>query len=169
MVKRLDNLVHGSAPASKWDNGFGPGSSSGGHPSSSSSNWDMINSVIEENEGNDWYIPKEDRYNAWSSPVISTLGNIDKRDFALERKFADMRHKRVESYDKKWQEALDRKDTEYLEKHTCPGLSWTFWSDWTAEEIAYYEDVERFPILKEGYKPNWNLNHPNWSKDKQSN
>ena len=75
-----------------------------------------------------------------------------------------------EAYDKKWQEALDRKDTDYLDKHACPGLSWTFWSDWTAEEIAYYEDVERFPILEEGYTPNWNLHHPNWwsnNKDKQ--
>ena len=81
------------------------GSSSDG-PSSTSSNWDMINRVIEENEGNDWYIPKEGRYNAWTCPVIFTIGNIDLRDFVLERRFADMRHKRVEAYDKKWQAIL---------------------------------------------------------------
>src|SRR5438876_11914 len=106
MVKRLDNLVHESAPASKCDNGFGPGSSS-------VSNWDMINRVIEENPGNEWFIPKEDRYNAWTCLVMFTLGNIELRDFALEQKFADMCHARVEEYDRKWEEARDRGDTEY--------------------------------------------------------
>jgi hypothetical protein len=109
MVKRLDNLIHGSASASKWDNGSGS--------SSTSSNWDMINRVIEENPGNEWFIPKEDRYNAWTCPVIFTIGNIDLRDFALEQKFADMRHARVEEYDRKWEKARDRGDTEYLKKH----------------------------------------------------
>jgi hypothetical protein len=123
------------------------------------SNWDMISNTIKENEGNDWYVPKEDRYNAWTCLVNFTIENIDLRDFELERKFADMRHEHVEEYDRKWEEARDRNDTDYLSKHTTPGLSMVFWDGWTKEEIAYYEDVKRFPILKEGYKPNWDRLH----------
>jgi hypothetical protein len=123
------------------------------------SNWNIINATIAEHEGEDWYIPNDKIYNAWTDSVYLTLGNIDLRDFALERKFADMRDKRVKEYNKKWQEALDRNDKDYLDKHACPGLANTFWEGWTKEEIAYYENVERFPILKnkEGYKPNWKV------------
>jgi hypothetical protein len=148
--KRLNLLTGSSLSTSKWYNN--------NSDSSSSSNWDIINATIAEHEGDGWYIPSEKVYNAWTDLVYLTLGNIDLRDFELERKFADMRDKRVKEYNKKWQEALDRKDTDYLDKHACPGLAGTFWEDWTKEEIAYYEDAERFPILnKEGYKPNWKV------------
>jgi hypothetical protein len=33
---------------------------------SGSSNWDMINAVIAEHEGDSWYISKEGVYNAWT-------------------------------------------------------------------------------------------------------
>jgi hypothetical protein len=108
LSKRVENLLSGSSPVSKWDNG-----PSIGGPS----NWDMINAVIKENEGNDWYIPKDNVINCWTCPVIDGLGNIELRDFELERKFADMRHERVEEYDRKWDEALQRNDKEYLDKH----------------------------------------------------
>jgi hypothetical protein len=53
-------------------------------------NWEMINNVISENDGDPWYIPKDDIVNAWTSPISLTVGNIDLRDFKLERKFADI-------------------------------------------------------------------------------
>jgi hypothetical protein len=161
LVKRLENLLNGSSPsASKWDNGpIGP----------TISNWDMINQTIKANPGNSWYIPSEDRINAWTSQIGLTPGNIDLRDFELEQKFSDMRHERVVEYDRKWEEARDRGDTDYTSKHACPGLANTFHENWTTEEIKYYSDENRFPILKEGHKPMFNLNHRNWSKDKDTN
>ena len=118
----------------------------------------MINAVIKENDGDSWYIPDEQRYNAWSSPVISGLGNIELRDFELERKFQDMRITRVEEYDRKWDEALSRSDKEYLDKQTSNITAPTYWLNWTAEELEYYEDTERFPnLLSAGYKPNWRV------------
>lgn len=164
LSKRVENLLTGSSPSmSKWD-----GNNDGGRIGPS--NWDMINRVIKENQGNDWFIPNEQRHNAWTCLVNFTLGNIELRDFELERKFADMRYARVEEYDKKCDDAIERKDFvtyDKLRQQVYPlGM---FWSNWTAEEIAYYEDVERFPNLKEGnnYKPNWNLPHPNWFKDEK--
>ena len=114
---------------------------------SASNNWDIINQAIEEHPGDSLFVPSEQRFNVWTCAIHFTIGNIDLRDFELERKFADMRHKRVEEYDKKWQEALDRKDKDYLDKYACPGLSWTFWSNWTQEEKDYFSNEDRFPIL----------------------
>jgi hypothetical protein len=147
--KRL-NLLTGHTPSSKWDNDsngpIGP------------SNWDFINAVIKEHPNDGWFIPDEEKINCWSSPVISGLGNIELRDFELERRFADMRHARVEEYDRKWDEALQRNDKDYLDEHPSNITAPTFWTNWSAEELEYYEDVERFPILKDGnYKPNWKL------------
>jgi hypothetical protein len=168
MVKRLDNLLSGSSPSvSKWDVfGFNSGPNSSGL-TTTSNNWDIINKTIKDHEGDSWFIPRENVYNAWTCYPISTLGNIELRDFALERKFADMRHARVEQYDQKWEEARDRGDTDYISKHACPAFANTLWSNWTEEELEYFSDENRFPILKEGYQPNFNLNHPNWSKDNE--
>jgi hypothetical protein len=60
----------------------------------------------------------------------------------LERKFSDMRGERVGEYGKKWHEAVDKNDRDYLSKHVCPGLDNTFWSNWTDEEIEYYSNAE---------------------------
>jgi hypothetical protein len=141
--------------------------------SSSFSNWDMINQAIEEHPGDSLFVPSDKQVNIWTSAIHLTVGNIDLRDFELERKFADMRHKRVEEYDKKWQEAVDRKDTDYLNKHASPAFSWTFWSNWTQEEKNYYSNEDRFPMLKErklanpNYRNNWELEHSNlrWYND----
>jgi hypothetical protein len=84
-----------------------------------------------------------------------------------------MRHKRVEAYDKKWQEALDRNDTDYISKYNCPALNSTFWSNWTQEEKDYFSNEDRFPILKErkladpNYKNNWDLEYSDlrWYND----
>ena len=159
LSKRVDNLLGGSSPVSKWDN---DPSNNNGDPLS---NWDMINAIIKEHPDDSWYVPNEQKYNAWTCLVNFTLGNIELRDFALERKFADMRYARVDEYDKKWDEALERNDKEYLAKHSTPAMTDTFYSNWTQEEIDYYENEDRFPNLKDGYKPNWNHNHPNWSKE----
>jgi hypothetical protein len=154
--KKIDDLLSGSSPSIlKWD--FGP-------ITTTSNNWDMINAVIKANPGNTWYIPKEEVYNAWTSAIYLTLGNIDLRDFELERKFADMRHARVVEYDRKWEEARDRGDTDYLNKHRCPAFADTFNEGWTDEELDYYSNEDRFPVLKEGRPPNFDLNHPNWHK-----
>jgi hypothetical protein len=33
-----------------------------------------------------------------------------------------------------------------------------YWSNWSAEELEYFENAERFPILKdENYTPNWRI------------
>jgi hypothetical protein len=148
----------------------------------------MINAVIADNEGDPWYIPKEEVYNAWTSQIFLTLGNIDLRDFALERKFSDIRSQRVQEYDRKWQEALDKNDKDYLSKHVCPGLAHTLWDNWTQEEKDYYSNSERFPILlnnnkitrdesaaeaeaepdnkeKKEYIPLWDKRNPIWSVD----
>jgi hypothetical protein len=98
-----------------------------------SSNWDMINAAIAEHDGDPWYIPKDNVVNAWTSQIHLTVGDIDLRDFALERKFSDMRHERVQEYDRKWREALDKNDKDYLSKHVCPGLDHSFWDNWTDE------------------------------------
>jgi hypothetical protein len=137
------------------------------------SNWDMINNAIEEHPGDSLFVPSDRQLNVWTCAIYLTVGNINLRDFELERKFADMRDKRVKEYDKKWQEALDRKDTDYLNKHACPGLAWTFWSNWTQEEKDYFSNEDRFPILKErklanpNYRNNWELEHSNlrWYND----
>ena len=76
-----------------------------------------------------------------------------------------MRHKRVVEHEKQWREPLERNaDTTAYYKAQQDYPLGMLWYNWTPEEVAYYEDAERFPILKEGYTPNWNLNHPNWSK-----
>jgi hypothetical protein len=128
----------------------------------------MINKTIEDHEGDSWYIPREDVYNAWTCLVGLTLGNIELRDFALERKFADMRHARVQEYNRKWEQPRDRGDTDYLDKHASPAFADTFHENWTEEELEYFSDENRFPILKEGYKPMFNLKHPNWSNTKDN-
>ena len=125
----------------------------------------MINAVIREHPDDSWYVPKEERYNAWTCLVMFTLGNIELRDFELERKFMDMRSARVEEYERKWEEALERKDNEYISKYNCPGLTvGLFWSNWTQEEKDYFSNEDRFPILKErrladpsNYKNEWDL------------
>jgi hypothetical protein len=163
MFKRLENMILGSSPSSsKWDLSSGY-----------SSNWDMINNTIKENPDNTWFIPRENVVNAWTCAITLTVGNIDLRDFELERKFADMRHARVEEYDQKWEEACDRGDKGYLSKYNCPGLNSTFWSNWTQEEKDYYSNTERFPILKDmklkdpNYKNMWDLEHSDerWYND----
>jgi hypothetical protein len=113
-----------------------------------SDNWTMINAAIEEHEGDPWFIPKETVVNAWTSQIYGTLGNISLRNFALERKFFNMRQERVQEYKRKWEEARDKNDKEYLSTHICFGLDNSFWSNWTQEEINYYSNVDRFPILK---------------------
>jgi hypothetical protein len=113
-----------------------------------SNNWDLINATIAENEGNEWFIPNDKVYNAWTDLVYLTIGEISLRDFALERKFFNMRHERVEEYRRKWEDARDRNDRDYLSKHVCPGLANSFWDNWTKEEMEYYSNSERFPILK---------------------
>jgi hypothetical protein len=149
LTKRVENLLGGSSPTSKWDNG----------PTITTiSNWDIINNTIKEHPDDSWFVPKENIINCWTCLVNFTLGNIELRDFALERKFHDMRIARVEEYDRKWDEALQRNDKEYLDKHPSFALAPTFWSNWSKEELEYYENEERFPNLKqEGYKPNWKL------------
>jgi hypothetical protein len=99
------------------------------------------------------------RYNAWSCLVVDNLGNIELRDFQLERKFQDMRCARVEEYDKKCEDAIERKEFvtyEKLKQQDYPfGM---YWSNWSAEELEYYENAERFPILKDvDYTPNWKV------------
>jgi hypothetical protein len=143
MFKRLDNLLSGSSPSvSKWDvSGF----NSGPNGPTTNNNWDMINKTIEDHEGDSWYIPKEDVYNAWTCLVGLTLGNIELRDFALERKFADMRHARVEEYNRKWEEARDRGDTDYTSKHASAAFANTASENWSEEEIDYYSNLDRFP------------------------
>jgi hypothetical protein len=97
LTKRLDNLLNGSSPSAsnKWDNGPSSSSSNGGGALATTipnkNNWDMINQTIKEHPGNNWYFPREDKCNGWTCDVMLTLGNIDLRDFALERKFRDMR------------------------------------------------------------------------------
>jgi hypothetical protein len=146
LSKRVENLLSGSSPVSEWDNGpNGP------------SNWDIINNAIKEHPDDSWYIPKENIYNAWTCLVNFTLGNIELRDFALERKFADIRYARVDEYDKKCDDAIERKDWVTYEKlkQQVPPIG-MFWCNWTPEEIEYYGNEERFPNLKdEGYEPNW--------------
>jgi hypothetical protein len=67
-----------------------------------------------------------------------------------------MRCARVEEYDRKWDEALERKDIEYLQKHPSNATAPVYWINWTKEELDYYENEERFPILKDkNYTPNW--------------
>ena len=128
-----------------------------------SDNWAMINAAIEEHDGDPWFIPKETVVNAWTSQIYGTLGNIPLRDFALERKFFNMRQERVQEYKRKWEEARDKGDKEYLSTHICFGLSNSFWDNWTQEEIDYYSNEERFPILKlkaqEGF-PLWDRRNP---------
>jgi hypothetical protein len=68
-----------------------------------------------------------------------------------------MRHKRVEAHDKQCDDAIERKDYVTYDKlkQQVPPIG-MFWCNWTKEELNYYENVERFPKLKEeGYKPNW--------------
>ena len=154
LAKRVNNLLAGSSAVSGWDNNdpnSGP----------NNSNWSIINETIKENEGNDWYIPDEQKYNAWTCLVMFTIGNIELRDFELERKFADMRYARVDEYDKKCDDAIERKDWIAYEKlkQQVPPIG-MFWCNWSNEEIEYYENVERFPILKKegnNYTPNWKL------------
>jgi hypothetical protein len=151
LIKRV-NLLTGSSPVSKWDNRPANGSPT------TNSNWDMINEIIKENEGNSWFVPSEEKYNAWTCLAMFTIGNIELRDFALERKFADMRHARVKEYDRKWEEALAKWDIEYLNKHPSKATASVFWVGWTKEELDYYENEERFPILKDkNYTPNWRV------------
>jgi len=139
-----------------------------------SSNWDMINATIAEHEGDGWYIPSEKVYNAWTDLVYLTLGNIDLRNFALQRKFSDMRHERVQEYGRLWHEALERHDKDYLSKHICPGLDNSFWDNWTKEEIEYYSNSDRFPHIKKTEDNNnkdkeyigpWDKRHPGFSVD----
>jgi hypothetical protein len=168
MLKRLDNILPGSsASSSKWDS---EGNNNSG--SSSTSNWDMINATIAEHEGDGWYIPSEKVYNAWTDLVYLTLGNIDLRNFTLERKFSDMRSERVQEYDRKWHEAVERHDKDYLSKHVCPGLANSFWDNWTKEEIEYYSNSDRFPHIKtednnkdKEYIGPWDKRHPGFSVD----
>ena len=61
----------------------------------------MINATIAEHEGDPWYIPREEVYNAWTSQIHLTVGNISLRDFALERKFSDMWGEWVREYGRK--------------------------------------------------------------------
>ena len=69
-----------------------------------------------------------------------------------------MRYEREEEYDRKWDEALERNDKENLDKHPDSVTAPTFWTNWSAEELNYYENEERFPILTDGnHKPNWKL------------
>jgi hypothetical protein len=108
----------------------------------------MINNAISENDGDPWYIPKDNVVNAWTSAITLTVGNIDLRDFELERKFADMRHERVANYKKKYMEMWDKgiiKDSNMIE-FTSPGLDSSYW-DFTQEEkdYYYYSDEKRFP------------------------
>jgi hypothetical protein len=63
-----------------------------------------------------------------------------------------MRHKRVQGYGQKWQEALERNDTDYISKYNCPRLNSTFWANWTQEEKDYYSNTDTFSILKDRKK-----------------
>ena len=118
MLKRLEGIVSTSGNNSNsvvdGSGGFGP-------------NWDLINSTIEEHPNDPWFIPSEQHYNAWTSQIYATLGNISLRDFALERKFFNMRQERVQEYKRKWEEARDKGDKEYLAAHICFGLDNSFW------------------------------------------
>jgi hypothetical protein len=48
----------------------------------------------------------------------------------------------------------------------------SFWDNWTKEEIEYYSNSERFPILKskdndgKEHIPIWDKRHPTWSETK---
>jgi hypothetical protein len=149
LAKRIDNLLGGSSPTHRWDN-------NDGISGPIIDNWAIINNAIRENEGNEWFVPSDDKINAWTSPAISGLGNIELRDFELEAKFQEMRCTRVEEYDRKWEEALARNDKEYLQRHPSNATAPTYWINWTKEELDYYENEERFPILKDkNYTPNW--------------
>jgi hypothetical protein len=150
--KRL-NLLTGNTPTSKWDD------DSKVDGLLLNSNWSMINATIKEHPDDSWFVPDEQRWNAWTCLVMFTIGNIELRDFELERKFADMRYARVDEYDNKCDDAIERKDWITYEKlkQQVPAIG-MFWCNWSAEELAYYEDAERFPILKDGqYKPNWRI------------
>jgi hypothetical protein len=152
LTKRVENLLSGCSPTSKWDN------NDDSAKTSRPSNWDMINAVIKENKGDSWFVPDEQRYNAWTCLAMFTIGNIELRDFELERKFQDMRCARVEEYDRKWEEALAKWDIEYLNKHPSKVTAPVYWVGWTKEELDYYENEERFPILKDkNYTPNWRV------------
>jgi hypothetical protein len=65
------------------DSGFNELNSSNINNRFFNNNWDMINAIIAENEGNEWFIPKDDVVNAWTSAISLTVGNIA-RDFELE-------------------------------------------------------------------------------------
>ena len=160
LLKRLDNIIHGSSPASsRWDIASGSTSTL-----LASFNWDMINSAIKANPDDPWFIPKDNVVNAWTCAITLTVGNSNRcRDFELERKFADMRHARVEEYNRKWEEALERNDTGYISRYNCPGLNSTFWSNWSQEEKDYFSNEERFPILKD-WKLEDPVNVPMWNR-----
>ena len=77
-----------------------------------------------------------------------------------------MRHKRVEAHDKLCDDAIERKDFvtyDKLQKQVYPmGM---FWSNWSKEEIDYFEDTERFPNLKDEN----NYNEANWNLQQKYN
>jgi hypothetical protein len=171
LTKRLENLLNGSSSSSSNNNKWSDNDPNGALLSttaSTSRNWEIINQTIKEHPDEPWYVPKTDKVNNWTCPVMLTLGNIDLRDFELERKFAAMRHKRCDEFDKRHKETFARKnDFETYEKLFKDYRNGRFFSNWSKEELEYYSNEDRYPILREGYQPLFNLNHPNWSKTKQ--
>jgi hypothetical protein len=71
-----------NGPSSSNDGGSG-GALATIH-SNNKNNWDMINQTIKEHPDNSWYVPKEERCNAWTCDVMFTPGNIELRDFELK-------------------------------------------------------------------------------------